>query len=310
MNKKDEKYGVGKIFPTNNYGSVEIVEKIGYNKRKIKFLDYNEYKIINLTNIYEGNISPPSKEDIYAIGKIFKNYTGDEYEIIDKLKGSKRKIKFIGYEHTKIVDCTDIKKGKIKNCFKPTIYGIGYLGKEIKKGNPCDIKIYQTWKDMLRRCYDSNSLCINPIYKNVSVCEEWHNFSNFEKWYLENYPNNLYDIKLTLDKDLLQLGLERKIYSFNTVVFLPVKINAFLTNNQLKNNISGNTGVIWKNKNKKWVVQISDFETGKYKHLGLFGNINDASECYKQARVINVEKVKKYLRNLDYLPEEIIELVR
>ena len=57
---KDEKYGVGKVFPTNNYGNIEIVEKLDGNKSKIKFIDYDEYDIILTKDIKRGRLRPKS----------------------------------------------------------------------------------------------------------------------------------------------------------------------------------------------------------------------------------------------------------
>ena len=46
---------------------------------------------------------------------------------------------------------------------------------------------------------------MNKNYLDVTVCEEWHNFQNFAKWFYENY----YEIsgeKMRLDKDILIKG--------------------------------------------------------------------------------------------------------
>lgn len=66
---------------------------------------------------------------------------------------------------------------------------------------------------MIKRCYDSNS----KQYKNyggrgVRICDDWHIFANFEKWYDENYIDG-YEI----DKDKLGNGL---LYSPETCCFL------------------------------------------------------------------------------------------
>jgi hypothetical protein len=45
---------------------------------------------------------------------------------------------------------------------------------------------------MLRRCYSDRFVKIH-IYKNTNVCESWHSFQNFTKWYLENYNESTMD---------------------------------------------------------------------------------------------------------------------
>ena len=93
-------------------------------------------------------------------------------------------------------------------------------------------------------------------------------------------------------------------------MFLPISINAFLTNNQPRHNTSGYTGVSI-NKYGTWRAQINDFETGKY--IVIKWNCEtkeEAYELYKEYRAKNAEKVKDYLRSLNYLPEEIIQLIK
>ena len=116
-------------------------------------------------------------------------------------------------------------------------------------------------------------------------------------------------IKFHLDKDLLQSDIENKIYSPDTCLFLPHNVNRFLANKQ-SNNTSGYIGVCWHKTKKKWVAQITLFEEGKTKHLGIFSTPEDASLVYQEARAIESEKVKEYLRSLNYLPEEVINSLK
>lgn len=188
------------------------------------------------------------------------------------------------------------------------IYGIGvndYKGSVRVNGK--DIKAYKVWRHMLQRCYDPKYQEQYPTYKGCKVVDEWHSFNNFNKWFDENYRFDLEDIgiELSLDKDLL--GGESKIYSPNTCVFLPKRINSFLAN-KYSNNTSGFTGVCWYKNTNKWHSRINDFNTDKKKHLGYFTDIQDASKAYIKARKIEAEKVKNYMRGLGY-SEEIIDRV-
>lgn len=59
-------------------------------------------------------------------------------------------------------------------------------------------RAYNVWYHIIQRCYNEN----NPSYKTygakgVYVCEEWKLFSNFKKWYDENYIEDFY-----IDKDI------------------------------------------------------------------------------------------------------------
>ena len=46
---------------------------------------------------------------------------------------------------------------------------------------------YNAWRNMLMRCYDEKNFLKQPTYEDCTVCEEWHNFQNFAKWYDDNY---------------------------------------------------------------------------------------------------------------------------
>lgn len=190
------------------------------------------------------------------------------------------------------------------------VYGVGvndYDGKVHIDGR--HIRSYYIWKSMLRRCYDTKFHEKKPTYIGCLVADEWLSFSNFKKWYDKNYPSGLalgLNIRFELDKDLLVDG--NKIYGSNTCIFLPQKVNGFLTNKQ-STNTSGYTGVHWFKKSNKWIAQIKDFGTNKYKHLGLFDNIHDAAESYRLARELEAIKVKDYLRELGY-SDDIINKIK
>ena len=245
----------------------------------------------------------------YGVGKVFTTKEGYKIEIIEKIKRDVRRIIFLDEgRYSNIFSITTISDGGIRNPYHKSVCGIGYLGNRNNKIN-LDGKIsneYKTWSSMLNICYKN----VKFSYKGCTVCEEWLNFSNFHKWYDDNFPKHISDINFQLDKDVLQDGIKNKIYSPTTCIFLPSSINNFLTNNKVKTNTSGCVGVHWDNLSNKWISQISDFETKKRICLIKTDDINIASSYYQQARAINSEKVKDYLRSLNYLSEEIIQLIK
>lgn len=83
------------------------------------------------------------------------------------------------------------------------------------------IKSYDTWRNMLARCYSTKYQKKHPTYAGCSVSEEWQLFSNFEKWFSSNYVEGW-----QLDKDILSPG--NKVYSADTCVFVPQKLNNLL----------------------------------------------------------------------------------
>ena len=250
-----------------------------------------------------------NKDEKYGVGKVFPTNEGYEVEILKKTSKDYRTIKFIDFDYTRNFKISNIREGNIKNPFHKSVCGVGYLGVG-KYSSKTNKKCYQTWIDMIKRVHNEKELLKRPAYRNVKVCEEWYNFQNFAEWYEENYPKNIENIKFSLDKDLLQENIGNKIYSPKTCVFLPININCFFNNVKTKNT-TGYIGVseVY-NKNGIFVAQINDFETKKRKSIKYCKTKEEAFEFYKEYRIKNVDKVKDYLRSLNYLSEEIIELVR
>ena len=188
-------------------------------------------------------------------------------------------------------------------------YGVGINDFEGQVNiNGKKIKSYQVWKNMLARCYSEKIHNKRPTYIGCLVCDEWLYFSNFKKWFDENYRWDLDEkgLRPCLDKDLLVEG--NKMYSPETCIFIPNKVNGFLTNKQL-NNVSGYAGIGFFKISNKWRVQIKDFTTNKNKHIGLFDDIEVATKAYNRARTLEVEKCREYMKNLGY-DDKIISKIR
>ena len=79
---------------------------------------------------------------------------------------------------------------------------------------------------MLQRCYDPKFHKKYPTYKGCKVEDYLLNFQHMGKW----IENNYYEIEgetMCLDKDILCKG--NKIYSRDTCVFVPQRINSLFT---------------------------------------------------------------------------------
>lgn len=139
-----------------------------------------------------------------------------------------------------------------------------------------DDRSYAYWHSMLNRCYSEYGLKNNPAYKRkgCSVCEEWLLFSNFKRWFDENYREG-YD----LDKDILVKG--NTIYSPETCCFVPKSINRMLIN---RKSARGKypVGISYKERTKKYYASISI--KCKRKHLGTFDSLEEAFNTYKEAK--------------------------
>lgn len=105
-------------------------------------------------------------------------------------------------------------------------YGVGIIDTPY---NVTPLKSFYIWNNMLQRCYSEKQRERYPSYKDCSVCKEWFLFSNFKKWFDENYVEGFH-----LDKDLFSKN--NKEYSPETCCFIPPEINRALAFHRNKNN--------------------------------------------------------------------------
>jgi len=221
----------------------------------------------------------------YDIGTVHKSKRCGKFEIIDNMSYNKRNIRFLNTKFEKIVQVSSISNGSIIDPLCPSVCGVGIVGvdninvhKEERK------RCYGVWRDMISRCYSKT--CKN--YKNVTVCNEWHNFQNFAVWFYDNYIKG-YD----LDKDLLS-DVNNKIYSPSTCIFIPHKINVFIAF------INEDRGLYFRKDIKKYRVNLNSFTDNKGIHVGYFKNKEYAKNQYRIHKNIQIDEVKKYMKELEY----------
>jgi hypothetical protein len=234
------------------------------------------------------------------IGEVHYSKKGYKIEVIDGGSIHHSCTILLDDKHEMEVYYSSIKRGTVKNPYHPSVFNKGYIGIGEYKAwiNGKHTKVYNTWKGMLERVYDEKYHDKEPTYKDVKLCEEWHNFQSFAKWFEKHYPKN--GDKYDLDKDLK--SNENKIYSPNTCIFIPQSLNNFMAN-VYSNNTSGNVGVSWNKRTSKWEARIHI--DGKKKFLGLFANKAEASEVYQKARA---REVKRWQRYYSYdLPKAVLD---
>lgn len=141
----------------------------------------------------------------------------NNYIIVEFQDGYKAKVK---------TQYGNFKSGSVRNPYAPTVYGVGMTGNKYPaKTNGRNTKEYDTWTNMIQRCFNANLKKKQPTYKQVDCCDEWlhfekfyewlHSQSNFDKWY-ENK-------RWAIDKDILVKG--SKIYSPETCCLVPQNVN-------------------------------------------------------------------------------------
>lgn len=211
------------------------------------------------------------------IGEKSINYQGIEMEIIEYRRHNDITVMFS--DGTKrITSYKQFKLGTVKNLYFPSVYGIGFIGEEYSnKGNEV---VYKSWSHMLGRCYNKK----DSRYRfygatGVKVCEEWHNFSNYAKWYYDNYY--VIDEKLSVDKDII--NKDSKIYSPETCIIIPEKINQMFT----KTDTEGNKKIgVSKTQDGKYRAAISYTRNRVLKFyidIGIYEKEKDAISAYEKA---------------------------
>lgn len=188
--------------------------------------------------------------------------------------------------------------GSIKCPYHKNIYNTGYIGEGlyITKENGVQKESYKTWFRMIRRCYDPYTLNTDKHrkYRDVTVCEEWHNFQNFAKWYEENY----YEVdgeRTELDKDILVKG--NKIYSPETCIFVPHSINSlFIKCDKVRGNLPIGVTMVNTKNGIKYRSRFNHF--GKEILIGKFDSAEEAFSAYKIAKENHIKQIAKKYKNV------------
>lgn len=202
----------------------------------------------------------------------YKNFSKDKAEFNCKKHGvykSIPRIVLIRDGHG-CPDCTEL-------CRRKPVCGVGIndvLGYEILD--------YYLWYNIIRR-----SSVTEGCYKDVTFHKDWILFSNF----LKDLPeiDNFKMKKIAgwqLDKDLLS-GKD-KIYSKETVCFLPDEINSCLATGK-----GGKVGVAFDYEIGKYFALVT--LNGKRRRFGSFETQSEAHDKYKEVKLIEIKRLaEKY----------------
>jgi hypothetical protein len=184
--------------------------------------------------------------------------------------------------------------------YERTVYGVGFIGDgEYKTSiNNKPTQYYRTWQSMLMRVYDKKYHERQRTYTECIVAEEWLNFQNFAKWYEENYYE-VSEEEMCLDKDILLKG--NKVYSPDTCVFVPKKINSLFTK---CDNSRGALpiGVYYRKDSKKYAVYCNDGK-GNGIYLYQHNTVQEAFQVYKTFKEKLIKQIADEYK--DYIPLEL-----
>ena len=292
-----------KVFTSKNYGDFKIVEEVERDKYKnrnvkIRFIETGYECITALSSVLKGAVKDPT----YIPQKHFVHPKHGPYTILDKYNkdgNTKNLYCHVYFERTdNILEFLygNALKGEIKNPYDRTIYGIACIGVPKRQ---FDDRMYNTWYNMLTRCY-------NPKYERyacyggsgVVVCERWKIFEYFlEDAYQLPNGEHAFEDGWELDKDILQPNFIVKIYSPDTCMWVPRYVNKAITvetkrkTKQVKNKYYG----VKQNKSNTYSVRVIDNNrVTKY-----YGTYNDPIAA---ANVYNLEAMNIGNKMLNQVP--------
>ena len=225
-------------------------------------------------------------------GEINYNNFGSKMEIIEYRSARDIDIYFEEYNWTfKHNRYKDFKEGSVICPYERRFCGVGYLGEgeyTLRVDNK-ETKCYQDWIKMLIRGYQEEWSNNHTTYKNCYVCNEWHNFQNFAKWYYEHYYEILGE-RVELDKDILIKG--NKVYSPETCIFVPQRINKLFTKS---NKVRGKypIGVYYNKKENKFRAQLSILNKEGIKKRKLLGRFDTPVEAFNKYKIEKEKYIKQ-----------------
>lgn len=193
------------------------------------------------------------------IGQTYTTNEGYKVEIVEcgSLKNTTVKFEDGTLLHNRRLG--EVKKGKIRNPNRVSVFGVGYLGAEKYKKDICYVK----WGTLLK----------NHSY---NVCEEWRNYEKFKDWFMINYPyEQSEDYKMCVS----MFNESENIINENTVYFLPKDLCMLFK------------------EEKGFFIRKCGRITSLFrgKHLGFFKTVEEAINKYKEVKKQHIlSQVEKY----------------
>lgn len=177
------------------------------------------------------------------------------------------------------------------------VYGVGvndvhYASQPIVNGKQIKDPAYRAWSGMLKRSYNQKYHAEHPTYSDVTVCKEWHSFSVFRAWWLNNYREGF-----SLDKDLLVIS--NREYSHWSCLYIPQWLNKFtIDSGAARGDLP--IGVSLYKPSGKYQSECNNPITGKQHKLGRFNTPEAAHEAWLKYKLSLAEQLKPEMDAIDH----------
>ena len=149
----------------------------------------------------------------------------------------------------------------------------------------------RAWANILKRACNPKCHAAHPTYSDVTVCKEWHSFTAFRTWWLENYREGGH-----LDKDMLSVG--NREYGPDSCIYVPQWLNSFTIDSAASRGELP-IGVSFCNKTGMYQSNCSNPITGKQHRLGYFTAHEEAYEAWIKRKLELAAHLKPEMDAID-----------
>lgn len=272
-----------------------VVKYVNSDEIYVKFDGYEEIKRTTASAFKKGLVKCDSflkESHNLKIGEERYNNAGEKMIIINYKSVTDIDIVFPKYnEIVKNVQYTHFKRGEVKSVYTQNVYNKGFLGRR----EPPIQYVWSIWSGILERCFTDRY----PNYNGCKVCDEWLNYCNFEKWYLQNeYPCLE---KLHIDKDVL--SKDSKIYSPSTCLLIPRSINCYISTRTCRKKDGLPTGVYVSKTGKVRVIKNFDGRVEKR-----FNTIEEGEQWYINCKNEHYQKLLSKYK--DIIPTKTFNILK
>lgn len=270
---------------------MKIIAYYGANHMDVQFEDGYIAKNVTYQNFKKGNILNHNIKQYntkYEIGEVRVNFQNCKMRLLNYINSRNVIIKFLD-EYGCEVKTTykSFMNGKTKNPYSPSVCAVGIPGNKHKIPS----KEYDTWHDILKRCYSNLTKTKNKAYYDVTCCKEWLLFDNFYNWLheQENFEQWYKGNNWCVDKDILSKN--NKLYSPEKCCLTNNKVNClFERNKSTRGELP--IGVSYNKSAGKYQASCKDGNC-KSVYLGVFDDYYDAFTVYKEYKEKIIKQVAK-----------------
>ena len=118
-----------------------------------------------------------------CVGKVCKSLNSGDFKILKYNNSENVEIQFTNTGYRKVAEMKEVKTGRVKDPFSPSVYGVGILGtKYLASMSGRNTKEYNLWNSMLKRCYSDTLKKKYPTYEGCEVSEKFKSYEYFYEW--------------------------------------------------------------------------------------------------------------------------------